>query len=307
MSRPNRQQILGWIAVGLSTIIACVWALWGIIENFHEGWYYDSLASNLALMFGQYLSVMLIFLVVTLVAIRWPRVGGFLHALIGFLLVFYFYPLYRTALTLITGPLILLGTLYWFGRPQPRKRACLLIVGLPMLTLIVCGVEPVYRVAGRVDDGNLQARAVEGNGVKLIWAPDGPGWPRDGVSWQEAIRRCQYLREDGQTLADTPQNIWRLPTAEEAVRSMARHGQNCGGVWNSELAQASYRLTPDKESPLWNVHSKVIYWWTGTEVDERRAYIIVYDGKVWPREKRMRPGYLGFRAVKMLPPSRSSE
>lgn len=303
MSRPNRERILGWIAVGLSTIITSVWAFWGIIENFHEGWYYDSLASNLALMFGQYLSVMLVFVAVTLVSIRWPHLGGFLHALIGLLLVFYLRPRYSTALTLITGPLILLGTLYWFGRPQPRKRAYLLIVGFPVLILIACGVGPAYRVAGRVDDGNLQARLVEGNGVKLIWAPDGPGWPRDGVSWPEAVRRCQYLTEDGQALADTPQNIWRLPTVEEAARSMSRHGQNCGGGWNSQFAQTSYRLTPDKESPLWNVHSKVIYWWTSTEVDERRAYIMVYDGKVWPREKRIRPGYLGFRAVKALPPS----
>lgn len=299
MCRLTRQQILGWIAVGLSIVITCFWALWGIIENFHEGWYYDSLISNLGLMCLQYLSPMLVFLIVTLVSVRWPRIGSLVQVLCGLLLAFYLRHFYRTVIPFITGPLILLGALYWFGCPPPRKLAYSLIIALPVLTLIVCGVEPIYRVATRVNDGNLQAHIIKGNGVTLIWAPDGPGWPRSGVSWSEAIKRCQYLTEDGQSLADTPQNIWRLPTVEEAVRSMARHGQNCGGVWSAQTARASYRITPDKESPLWNVHSQVIYWWTGTEIDAERAYIIVYDGQVWPRRKQIRPGYLAFRAVKV--------
>jgi len=27
---------------------------------------------------------------------------------------------------------------------------------------------------------------VEGNRLRLLWAPVGPGWPDDGVSWEEA-------------------------------------------------------------------------------------------------------------------------
>ena len=95
-----------------------------------------------------------------------------------------------------------------------------------------------------------------------------------------------------------PQHIWRLPTVDEAVRSMARQGQNSGGVWAAETAKATYETTPDKESPLWDMHSQVIYWWTATEADEGHAYIIVYDGKVWPRAKPFKPDYLGFRCVK---------
>jgi len=147
-------------------------------------------------------------------------------------------------------------------------------------------------VSQRLDDGNIQARLVLGNGVNLIWAPDGSGWPRTGTDWYEAQQLCQYLDEDGLTLAPVPKHIWRLPTVDEAVRSMARHGQNSGGVW------ATYKTTPDKESPLWNTHSQVIYWWTATEVDEEQTYIIVYDGKVWPRAKHFGPAYLGFRCVK---------
>jgi hypothetical protein len=30
----SKRQVLGWLAVALSTSIACFWAFWGIIENF---------------------------------------------------------------------------------------------------------------------------------------------------------------------------------------------------------------------------------------------------------------------------------
>ena len=150
----------------------------------------------------------------------------------------------------------------------------------------------------RIDDGGVQARLVEGNGVNLIWAPDGQGWPRVGTNWFEAQQICQHLNEDGLAEASKAQNIWRLPTADEAVRSMAQHGRNSGGVWNTETAQATYETKPDKESPLWNTHSQVIYWWTATEVDEENAYIIVYDGRVWPRSKQLNQDYFGFRCVK---------
>ena len=225
-------------------IITCFWAFWGIIENFHEGWYYESLLSNLGLMFVQYLSPMLIFMGVTLVSIYWPRFGGGLHVIFALLAVWFFqrFPTQPRFCSLChcSG----LGVLYWFGRPQPRKIAIYLAVGLPLLTLIISGTEPVLRVSQRIDDGNLQARLVHGNGVDLIWAPDGPGWPRAGENWHEAQQACQHLSEDGLTLATTPQHIWRLPTVDEAVRSMSRHGQNSAGVWDAEIAEAVYKTTP---------------------------------------------------------------
>jgi hypothetical protein len=297
MRQLDKRQIAGWIAVGLSTVITCFWAYWGIIENFHEGWYYESLLSNVGLMFVQYLSPMLIFMGVTLISIYWPRLGAGLHAIFALLAAWFFGAFTNTVTFFLVLPLIGIGVLYWYGRPQPRKRAASVAIGLPILILIVCGIGPVLRVSQRIDDGNLQARLVHGNGVNLVWAPDGPGWPRAGANWHEAQQVCQYLSEDGLTLASTPQHSWRLPTVDEAVRSMARHGQNSGGVWDAEIAEATYETPPDKESPLWNVHSQVIYWWTATEVDEERAYIIVYDGQVWPRAKQFSPAYLGFRCV----------
>ena len=298
MKHLDRRRIAGWIAVGFSTVITCFWAFWGIIENFHEGWYYESLPSNVGLMFVQYLSPMLIFMGVTLISISWPRFGGGLHVIFALLAAWFFQAFTNTVTFLLIAPLIGIGVLYWFGRPQPRKIALSLALGLLILTLIISGIEPVLRVSQRIDDGDLQARLVHGNGVNLIWAPDGPGWPRTGADWYEAQQVCRYLGEDGLTRAPVPQHIWRLPTVDEAVRSMARHGQNSGGVWDAETAKATYKTTPDKESPLWNVHSHVIYWWTATEADEEHAYIIVYDGKVWPRAKQFSPGYLGFRCVR---------
>ncbi|MEZ4736437.1 MAG: hypothetical protein R3E79_55835 [Caldilineaceae bacterium] len=298
MKKLDRYQLVGWVAVALSTIITCFWAYWGIIENFHEGWFYESLLANLGLMFAQYLSFMLIFIGVTLVSLHWPRIGAGLHVIGAFFAFWFFGGASNTASLLIIAPLLIFAALYWYGRPLSRKIATYLIIGLPLLTLIIFGVEPVMRVSQRLNDGNLGARVVAGNGVELTWAPDGPGWPPEGMNWHEASRACQYLAEDGTALATTPQNIWRLPTVDEAVRSMARHGENSGGVWNAAAVQATYHTTPDKESPLWNVYSQVIYWWTATEADEADAYIIVYDGKVWPRDKDFGPAYLGFRCIK---------
>jgi hypothetical protein len=298
MKAIKRGPILGWSAVGISIVITCLWAFWGITENFHEGWFFESLASNVGLMLVQYLGPMLLFMGAALLAVRWPRFGGGLHLVLALLAAWFFRAFSNAATFLIILPLIGLGALYWVGRPEPRRTAVSLIVGLPVLTLILAGIGPAVRVSQRVDDGNLDARTVQGNGVILTWAPDGPGWPRVGGSWYEAMRACQYLEQDGEALAPAPQNTWRLPSVDETVRSMSRHGQDSGGTWDAPTAKAKYITAPDKESPLWNVHSQVIYWWTATEIGDEQAYIIAYDGKVWPRAKRISPAYLGFRCVR---------
>ena len=166
MKQIDKRQVAGWIAVGISTAISCFWAFWGVIENFHEGWYAEFLLSNLGLMFVQYLSPMLIFMGVTLISIYWPRLGGVLHGIIALIAVWFFHAFTNPAMFMLIVPLVGIGALYWFGRPQPRKIAVSLVVGLPILTLIISGIEPVLRVSQRVDDGVLQARMVSGNGVE---------------------------------------------------------------------------------------------------------------------------------------------
>jgi hypothetical protein len=72
---------------------------------------------------------------------------------------------------LLIMPLVGMGALYWYGRSSSRKFTLSLSIGLP---LILSGIEPALRVSQLLDDGNLQAQLVQGNGVNLIWVPDGP-------------------------------------------------------------------------------------------------------------------------------------
>jgi hypothetical protein len=64
--------------------------------------------------------------------------------------------------------------------------------------------------------------------------------------WHEAQQACQQFSEDGLTLSPTPQHIWRLPNEDEAVRSMARHGENSGGVYEEENARPPIKRPPIK-------------------------------------------------------------
>jgi len=294
----DRHQKMGWIAVAFSIVITCLWAFWGANETFHEGWYFETLVENLGLTIIQYLSPMLIFMGVGITSIFWPRVGGIIHILAALLAAWFFNIHANTVVLFIIAPLVGIGILYWFGSPPPRKIATRWIIGLPIGVAIVAGFVPAYRVSQRITDKNLDAQVVHGNGITLEWAPSGPGWPRDGVIWTEATRVCQLLNQDGNAIESEPQNIWRLPTVDEAVRSMTLHGENSHGVWDNTNAKAEYEHRPDKEFPLWDINSQVIYWWTATELDQKNVYIIVYDGKVWPRSKKLNMGSLGFRCVR---------
>ncbi|HAY85773.1 MAG TPA: DUF1566 domain-containing protein [Chloroflexi bacterium] len=298
MKNLNKHQRMGWIAVAFSIAIACLWAFWGANETFHEGWYYQSLLKNLGLTLLQYLSPMLIFMLIGLVSIYWPRVGGGFHIAVALFAAFFFDIRSNTVLLLGLIPLIGIGLLYWYGRLPSKKVAARWMIALPVLVTLVSGALPGYRVSRRIGETSLETQIVRGNGVTLTWAPAGPGWPREGTHWIEAQRSCQWLDQAGKTLASQPQNIWRLPGVDEAVRSMALHGENSRGVWNEKTARAEYELRPDKEFPLWDQYSPVIYWWTSTEVNAEKAYIIVYDGRVWERAKSLDTGSLGFRCVK---------
>jgi len=203
----------------------------------------------------------------------------------------------HAAIELIVVPLVLLGLLYHYGRPQPRRWAWRCLIVLPLVTAVVCSAYPGWRAIHRFDDGNYGMRQIEGNGVTLVWAPEGPGWPSRYGSWQVAERTCKYLAADGRSLADQAQNLWRLPTVDEAVRSMVFRGRNAGGSWDAVLRRANYRVQPDKDSPLWKVHSQVIYWWTDTQADPGKAYRIAYNGYVLPVAYKGWGDYLAYRCV----------
>jgi hypothetical protein len=309
-----------WSAVGFATTITGMWAFWGSFEAFHEGWYFKTLAENLVCT-AQYLELMMIFLVLSAVALRWRRVGAVLYEAFGIAFLVWIY-MTRKVLTAgvvlgmmpMTLPPLFVGILFWLGRPKQLRRAYKISIILPLVVAAAFAVEPVVRISGRVDDGNRGIRVIAENGVKLAWAPQGPGWPNPdphdrvwkggwlGPSWEEAKQTCRFLAADGKTVAETPQNIWRLPTAEEAARSLARHGKNCGGLWDPASGRPSYTIKPDKESPLWNPYSPIIYWWTSSEPDSGHAYYIDFNGNVYPRNKNSNMGSQAFRAVRDLKP-----
>lgn len=307
---------IGWSAAALSLTAGCVLAARVTELAFLEGWWAPSILDNLRMTAGWLLpaSIPVVF---ALVAIGWPRIGGLLHVVVGVFL--FVLPLLCDSgflpdpnhphlpvllLVHLTGILlVIMGIAYFKGRPQPRWLAIGLVAGLPIATSLICAAEPIWRITHRQDDGVTAARRVEGNGVELVWAPAGPGWPEQGTEkLDEAEKIVSRLTEDGLSLADSPQNIWRLPTIDEVVQSLTRNGQNAGGEWDPELGQARYRVTPDKESPLWRVHSPVVCWWTSSRTTERPdghvSYAISCHGGVSKHYTFLPSANLGFRAVK---------
>lgn len=297
MSHKKIQKFIFLIAISFSAIIANIWAYWGIVENFHEGWYYEDLSTNVILMFRQYLSVPLTFSFIGLISIYWNKIGALIHAVLA-VATFVYFKSTSAGLFLISIPLIFLAILYWFGTPNRKMFASIIVTGLPIMIMILLGFYHWNRVSSRFDDGNYNARIIKGNGIELTWAPKGIGWPDKGTSWDEAVWICSRLDSSGTKLLDTQVNLWRLPTVDEAVRSMVFHGKNAEGYWDSIHHKPIYKFRPDKESPLWNNYLKTIYWWTSTEFDSAEAYIVVYNGSVWPRNKKLKVAYLNFRAVK---------
>lgn len=299
--KERRKSIIGWAGVIITLIFSCLWAYWGAIENFHEGWYSESIWANLFMLVFQYLLFAIIFTLLAVAAIRWKRIGLVLHITLAIFCVLFFSGASFNVLGLIIViPIIALGLLHYFGEPEPKKWAYRLLIYVPLAIILAISIQQGIKVSRRMSDGDFGIRIVEGNGVILAWAPRGPGWPDQGTTWEEAQYICRYLSEDGTTVMDEEQKIWRLPTVREAVCSMTLHGENAGGTWDSENEKAVYDKTPDKETPLWDVHSKVIYYWTSEDSasDERFAYIIVYHGGVFQKMKTNGQSYLSFRAVK---------
>jgi len=280
--------VAGWSAVVLSTAALCFWAFWGSAEAFHEGWYFRDLWRNLFLTYIQYLSPALLILVPVVVALRWRRAALPVFLALAVAAALYFRK--GAGVVLLAIPLTALGVLFQFGRPEPKRWAWRIV-------LLATGAYPGYRAMTRWDDGNYGARLVEGNGVRLVWAPEGPGWGEHYASWNTATARCAHLSPDGRVLQPETVGVWRLPTIDEAVRSMVRRGRNAGGVWDAATGQATYRTGPEKESPLWKRYSQVIYWWTATADGPDRRYRIAYNGFVMSAEPRGWGDYWSYRCV----------
>lgn len=77
---------------------------------------------------------------------------------------------------------------------------------------------------------------------------------------------------------DEPQDIWRMPSTDEIVRSLVRHGENAGCTWDGTSSHADCLIGPDKETPLWAPDWSPIYYWSADQYDEHEAYYVSYHG-----------------------------
>jgi hypothetical protein len=154
---------------------------------YHEGWWgawYNRLP---------YLVPIAVTLIPTLVAFRWPIVGGILIILIGTFALFFF----GNDVAFIGLAIALVGVAFLVdglikrratggqppveekGPPAPwwrRHWRYVLAIGAPLIVFTSVSARMLPVVLTRVDDGDRSARLIEGNDVTLIWAPEGPGW-----------------------------------------------------------------------------------------------------------------------------------
>lgn len=163
---------------------------------YHEGWWGSVINKLIYLSFGS------AFLLLTLVGIKWPKIGGWLIIILGSIFAVFFLDIHiadgRIQINrditgfLISGPLAFLGILLLIDarnkkrriengwKPSPiwwRRNFWYLFAVIPQV-LIIAALSFINLpiVLTRVDDGDRGARLIEGNGATLIWAPEGPGW-----------------------------------------------------------------------------------------------------------------------------------
>ncbi len=290
--------VCGIVGVVICTSIAELWSVWGAIENFHEGWYKKSLVENLLLAAVQYWAWPLAFALLGALAIWKPKLGAVLFAFIGvFLNAFLFGFRNFVGVELILVPCLMLGALFWFS-VLPRKALSVWIcVGLPILTIVAISLPLGWKVAHRITLIQDQPLVWQSGSETLVWAPPGPGWSSGGESYAVAVERCAHLAPDGKTIGAKALNLWRLPTVEEAIDALNRGGHSAGCNYTGKAGFQVCRTEPDKEAPLWDAYSPVIYWWTSTENTRGKDLRVSYNGYVLPVSKGAE-GSTGFRAVR---------
>lgn len=349
------RELPGAIGVVIMTLISSFWVLWSTGEFFYEGWGTSFPGPFVYLVPGG------VAVLLNLAAIRWPFVGGGLLVVVG--VGFGGWWLGNTigaggtatAIVirfLMSGVIAVIGLLFFCegvnrrrkrsSGPAPRagwwRRNAWYVVALAPPAIIVIGfaVFWVPILATRQDDGNRGARLVEGNGVSLVWAPEGPGWnwkqdfggypsweslalygqeplglerkreragPRASRADMDRTGLCRHLSGDGRTLHEAPPGIWRLPTADEMIRSLTIHGENAGCVLpdafpETRFTRAVCARRPDKETPLWAPDREPIYYWVADEFGDDMAFFVNYQGAINAQPKWWGNPRHGYRCVR---------
>jgi len=339
----------GHLAVAAAALIGAFLGFIQLMSFFYEGW-------------GQPLAVALTYfalpvavVIFFLLAVRWPRAGGWSLSAVGVVAIGWWLwgqsarwglsvDTFVQAL-LMLGPLLVVAVLSLLEAKHRRALAAegvrpparwwarnyryVLVAGIPLVAVSIATAMQLPERLARRDDGLRGVRTIEGNGVTLVWAPQGPGWnwrQPDGrfPSWNMlatygvapvGLKRqseraepdarlddmantglCGYLNEDGSALLSARAQIWRLPTADEAIRSLTRNGTHAGCTWDGRSHAAVCAVPPDKETPLWAPDQAPIYYWTADAPDVSIAIGINYTGGITYHPK-FSDG-VGFRCVK---------
>jgi hypothetical protein len=198
----SRGGLPGYVGTGLVILVTSLWTLWGMGEMYYEGWW-GPWAQR-----APYLAPALCCLALSLVALTWPRLGGWLLVAVGGAFTAWWWGMSArggrltprvvlgtfpvSALLVMTGVLFLLEGRYRQrlgarSGSRPRRWATrrwrhLLATGVPLCVAVAVSLYWGPTLLGREDDGGRGARLIEGNGVRLIWAPAGPGWSRGLVT-----------------------------------------------------------------------------------------------------------------------------
>jgi hypothetical protein len=214
-----KHKLPGCLATCFLALVTSLWTFWGIGEMYYEGWW-GAWTNRLP-----YLVPMVICWIFALLALTWPRLGGWIIFFVGGAFTAWRWilqarlgdltPVWALSWVPISAIFILIGILFLLdGHFRYRKRAAgwqplkpwwrrnlrYLFVFIPsLLTAIGVTILFIPLVASRYDDGYRGTRLIEGNTVVLIWAPIGPGWsegvgpsqetgqflPGTNLSWNE--------------------------------------------------------------------------------------------------------------------------
>jgi hypothetical protein len=325
----------GYLATGLLAMATMLWTFWGVGEMYYEGWW-GAWTNRLP-----YLMPPAVCVAFALVALTWPRLGGWIILLLGGAFTAWrstkqaqfggltwnwmlgWFPV--SGVLVIAGILFLLEGRYrrqrqsqgWTPAAKWLRRNLRTIVALAPSLLVALLVTAYFLplLLSRYDDGERGAQQIAGTGVTLVWAPAGPGWnwrpwgdqgrwlswddialygaPPLGVQvepkWEgraghatpedmAATGLCRYLSDDGTTLMPEPQDVWRLPTTAEVVRSLVRGGESAGCTWDGASTEAVCSEQPNKDTPLWAPDEAPIYYWSADEYDADSAWYVPYTG-----------------------------
>jgi hypothetical protein len=339
----------GHLAVAIASLIGAFLGFVQLMSFFYEGW-----GQPLAVALP-YFALPVAVVIFFLIAVRWPGAGGSSLAVAGLAAIGWWLrgqsarwglsaDTFLQALFMLV-PLIAVAAFFLLEARHRRALATegttpparwwaknyryVLVVGIPLVAILIATAMQLPERLARRDDGQRGARTIEGNGVTLVWAPQGPGWnwrqpEGDFPSWNMlaaygaapvGLKRqreraaadarrddmartglCGYLNEDGSALLFASVQIWRLPTADEVIRSLTRNGTHAGCTWDGRSHEAVCAVPPDKETPLWAPDQAPIYYWTADAPDESNAIGINYTGGIGYHPK-FSDG-VGFRCVK---------